>query len=146
MAGRGQALYTNWKQSMYFPMGEQPEGWIAYKSIPKKERINVPKVTRLSKIKKELKEVEKPTSWLRRDRVKLEIHDWMRNCWNLSGIDLVVFSLIYNELEITTNELNEILGIDTLESINNLKGAALIEKVSGKNLDTVWSITETAEV
>ena len=70
----------------------------------------------------------------------------MRHCWDLSGIDLVVFSLIYNELEISTREINDILGMDTMKSIWHLKDQALIKRIYGSGQDAVWSITEGAEV
>ena len=70
----------------------------------------------------------------------------MRHCWDLSGIDLVVFSLIYNELEISTREINDILGMDTMKSIWHLKDQALIKRIYGSGQDAIWSITEGAEV
>lgn len=162
MGSRGQLKYTDWNETKYFPEGEQPEGWIATITIPRKERSKIPPLTSIRGIKKTQSirgikkstlpkpepEVKiKTTSWFNNhDKVRLEIFDWMRKCWDLSGIDLVVFSLIYNELEISTRELNDILGIDTAKSIANLKEATLIERVSGKELNTVWSITEIAEV
>lgn len=81
----------------------------------------------------------------------------MRNLWNLTGIDLFVFSLIYNELELSDRELSDLVGENVDLSLAKLKEEGLIEWVrcdepenhsfeKGETHKMIWRCTETALV
>lgn len=61
---------------------------------------------------------------------RIEIYDWMTAAYELSGLKLIVYALIYGEVEITAQEIADILNIDYSEALSiatQLKWDGLIE-------------------
>ena len=42
---------------------------------------------------------------------RLDIMDWMIDCYNLSGLELFVYAVIYNEVEISIRKVAEIINM-----------------------------------
>ena len=42
---------------------------------------------------------------------RLDIMDWMIDCYNLSGLELFVYAVIYNEVEISIHKVAEIINM-----------------------------------
>ena len=42
---------------------------------------------------------------------RLDIMDWMLDCYNLSGLELFVYAVIYNEVEISIRKVAEIINM-----------------------------------
>ena len=42
---------------------------------------------------------------------RLDIMDWMIDCYNLSGLELLVYAVIYNEVEISIHKVAEIINM-----------------------------------
>ena len=43
---------------------------------------------------------------------RIEVHDWMSEVYDLSGLKLIVYALIYSECELTTKKIAQMLNMD----------------------------------
>ena len=62
--------------------------------------------------------------------IRIEILDWMTQVYDLSGLNLIVYALIYSECELTTKKIAQLLNVDseTIKTIcNELRGEGLIQ-------------------
>ena len=53
---------------------------------------------------------------------KLEIEDWMSACYSLSGIQLIVYALIYSETELSINKVAKLLNLPLEEAQTIVNG------------------------
>lgn len=69
---------------------------------------------------------------MKRNSIKIEILPWMSFVYDLKGLDLIVYALIYSETELSINKLGEILRIprdEIWKSITKLRNEKLIVPV-----------------
>ena len=66
-----------------------------------------------------------------RNRIRLDIFPWMAGAYDMSGLKLIVYALVYAELELTCLEIEEILNCTHKEIaplLNELVDEGLLEK------------------